>query len=83
MEERIGPYLSILLWGFRKGYNTKQASVRFSENTIDVGGKVGAVMRDLSKAFHCRRHDLLVAKLHAYGFSHDALSLTHSYLHNR
>ena len=78
--------LSILLCGFRKGYNTQQALVRFLEKTklcIDVGGKVGAVMMDLSKAFDCLRHDLLIAKLHAYGFSHDALSLLYSYLHNR
>ena len=71
---------------FRKGYNTQQALVRFLEKTklcIDVGGKVGAVMMDLSKAFDCLRHDLLIAKLHAYGFSHDALSLIYSYLHNR
>ena len=40
-------------------------------------------MMDLSKAFDCLRHDLLIAKLHAYGFSHDALSLIYSYLHNR
>ena len=86
VEEHIEPYLSILLCGFRKGYNTQQALVRFLEKTklcIDVGGKVGAVMMDLSKAFDCLRHDLLIAKLHAYGFSHDALSLIYSYLHNR
>ena len=30
---------------------------------------------DLCKAFDCIRNDLLIAKLHAYGFSHDALSI--------
>ena len=60
--------------------------MRFLEKTklcIDVGGKVGAVMMDLSKSFDCLRHDLLIAKLHAYGISHDALSLIYSYLHNK
>ena len=43
----------------------------------------GAVLMDLSKAFECIRHDLLIAKLHAYGFSHEALTLINEYLTNR
>ena len=38
---------------------------------------------DLSKAFDCMNHELLLAKLYAYGFSKDALALTNSYLKNR
>ena len=38
---------------------------------------------DLSEAFDCVRHDPLTAKLHAYGFNDDALSLLYNYLHNR
>ena len=47
------------------------------------GGKAGAVLMDLSKAFDCIRHDLLIAKLHAYGFSREALTLINDYLTNR
>ena len=40
-------------------------------------------MTDLSKAFDCLPHELLIAKLHAYGFSLSALRLMYSYLSNR
>ena len=43
----------------------------------------GAVMMDLSKAFDCLPHCLLVAKLNAYGFTQSSCSLIASYLSNR
>ena len=38
---------------------------------------------DLSKAFDCVPHDLITAKLAAYGFDNTALSFILSYLTNR
>ena len=43
----------------------------------------GALFTDLSKAFDCLDHELLIAKLNAYGFSLNALKLVHNYLSNK
>ena len=53
------------------------------KKSLDKGGKCGAVLTDLSKAFDCLLHDLLIAKLHAYGFEIDSLRLIYSYLVER
>ena len=82
----ITPFLSVLLCGFRKGFNTQHALLRMLEKwkvSLDNGENIGAILMDLSKAFDCIKHDLLLAKLHAYGFSREALSLVHSFLENR
>ena len=44
---------------------------------------VGALLMDLSKAFDTINHELLIAKLHAYGFSNDVLEVLLSYLQDR
>ena len=50
---------------------------------LDNGAKVGVIFMDLSKAFDTISDSLLLAKLKAYGFSNQALSLLQSYLYNR
>ena len=50
---------------------------------LDRKGYVGDVRMGLSKAFHTLNHDLLIAKVHAYGFSEEYLTLIRSYLTNR
>ena len=40
-------------------------------------------MMDLSKEFDCIPHELLIAKLHAYGSSRERLKLIYSYLKGR
>ena len=53
------------------------------KKTVDNGGVFGALLTDLSKALNCILHDLIIAKLDAYGFYIDTLKLLHDYLSNR
>ena len=50
---------------------------------VDNKKVFGALLTDLSKAFDCICHDLLIAKLNVYGLSLPALKLVHNYLQNR
>ena len=50
---------------------------------LDAGGACGALLTDLSKAFDCLPHELLIAKLHTYGVVVLSLKLLHSYLTKR
>ena len=53
------------------------------ESAVDNKKVFGALLMDLSKAFGCLSHDLLIAKLNAYGFSMAALRLIQNYLSKR
>ena len=50
---------------------------------LDNSGVGGMLLTDLSKAFDCLRHDLLIAKLAAYGFDQPSLCFIFSYLSGR
>ena len=50
---------------------------------LDENKIVGGTLSDLSKAFNCLPHDLLVAKLEAYGLDIKTLKLMLSYLSGR
>ena len=53
------------------------------KQSLDNKGYAGGILMDLSKAFDTINHQLLIAKLHAYGFDKSALTLMLSYLSNR
>ena len=53
------------------------------KSLVDKGKEFGALLTDLSKAFDCLSHELIVTKLNAYGFSYSALKLMQTYLSER
>ena len=78
--------LSKLLIGFRKNHSTQHCLINMLENwknALDKGGFVCPIFMDLSKSFDTMNHDLLMAKLGAYGFQKDVLSFMKSYLTKR
>ena len=90
MQKQIANYiensLSPNLCGYRKGYNAQHALTVLIEKwkiSLDKQGYAGAIIMDLSKAFDTINHDLLLAKLNAYGFDRHSLLLIHNYLRNR
>ena len=68
MKDKLLPFLC----GFRK-----------MEKCMDDSGTIVAVIMDLSKAYDCIPHDVLITKLHAYGVCIKTLKLLFSYLMNR
>ena len=50
---------------------------------MDNSGVRGMLLTNLSKALDCLRHDLLIAKLAAYGFDQPSLCFIFSYLSDR
>ena len=82
IEKHLSPYL----FGFRKGHSTEQClnvMIERWKRALDQNKYVGAVLTDLSKAFDCLNHQLLIAKLEAYGFGKEALNFIYNYLYNR
>ena len=82
----IDQFLSPYMCGYRKGFSTQHALLSLIEKwkkVLDNKGYGGAILMDLSKAFDTINHDLLIAKLHVYGFSKESLKLIKSYLTNR
>ena len=53
------------------------------KKSVDNEVVLAVLLIDLSKAFDCIPHDLIIAKLAAHGFDTNSLKLIHSYLSNR
>ena len=76
------PFLS----AFRSGYGCNTTLLKIIEDwkqALDQNKYIAAVLMDLSKAFDCLPHKLLLLKLEAYGMTKSALQLIEKYLTNR
>ena len=81
-NNHFNPYLS----AFRPGYGCQSTLLKTVEDwkrALDDNKYVAAILMDLSKAFDCLPHDLLIYKLQCYGLTGNALNLIKDYLSNR
>ena len=86
LSTHIERFLSPYLCGYRKGFSTQFVLISLTEKWrkyLNNKGYTGAVLMDPSKAFNTINHELLIAKLHAYGFSKDSLKILLSCLSDR
>ena len=76
-------FLSKYKCRFRKGFSVHHCLLSMLEkwkSATENKMSIGALLIDLSKAFDCLSHDLLISKLNAYGFNMSALRFVHNYL---
>ena len=79
----IQSFLSNFVSAYRENYSANHVLISLIENckkNVDNYKIVGADFMELSKAFDCIPHDLLTAKMEAYGFIEDFLTFLYSYL---
>ena len=82
----MDPLLLKYQCGFRRGFSAQNCLLAMLEkwkSSVDKGKAFGILPTDLSKAFDCLSHELIIVKLNAYGFSLSALKLMQSYLSER
>ena len=86
LKEYLGQYLNSLLCGFRKDHSTQHTLFRLLkklQNELDTSGFVRTMLMDLSKAYDCLPHSLMIAKFQAYIIRKSGLNLLLSYLSNQ
>ena len=90
MQEQLDEYFSDLLskyqCGFRQGYGTQNCFLAMIEKLRNIKDRTdifAAVLTDLTKALDCIHHNLLIAKLSAYGFDRKSLMIILAYLKSR
>ena len=78
--------MSSVLCRFWKAHNTQHALFKLLhswQKELDQKGFVGTTLMDLSKAYDCIPHDLLIPKLECYKIDNIGLSMILGYLSHR
>ena len=86
LSQHAEEFLNKTLCDFRKVHSTKHVFSKLLQSwqkELDYGGFVETILMDLSKAYDCIPHALLVAKLECYGLDELSLMLMLDYLSNR
>ena len=90
MHNQLSDYLNDIfnpfLAAFREGFGCQSTLLRLLEDwrkALDDQKYAASMLMDLSKAFDCLPHGLLIEKLRAYGLAPEAIDLLSSYLSNR
>ena len=86
INDYMNSKLSMHLCGFRKNMSAQTCLLIMLEkfrSCLDNKGSCGVLLTDLSKAFDCLNHELLIAKLSSYGFDYDSLKLINNYITGR
>ena len=85
MSKYSEPFCSKFQCGFRKRFSAQQCFLSMSEKQKSIADnqkRFGALLTNLSEAFDCLSHDLLITMLNAYGLTINSLRLKQDYLTN-
>ena len=86
LYEYLNNYLNDLFFGFRKAHSTQYVLSRLIQSLkkeLENSGLVGAILMGFSKGYDCLPHNLLIAKLEAYGLDKPSFNLLNDYLRLR
>ena len=90
IHQQLLPFLETILdprmAAYRKGYSCQHVLLRVVEDwklALDNRKHVAAMLMDLSKAFDSLPHELIIAKLKAYGMKEEGCAFVWAYLSKR